>query len=116
MPSSPDCIFCKIWRAEIPAETLFHDADILAIKDIHPKAPVHILIIPRRHLPSVAELEPGDASLIGEMVLRAARLAEELEIDQAGYRLVFNTRHHSGQEVDHIHLHLIGGKPLGTMA
>ncbi|MBI4426806.1 MAG: histidine triad nucleotide-binding protein [Candidatus Kerfeldbacteria bacterium] len=113
---NPDCLFCKIAAKELPATVVYEDDAMVAFKDIKPVAPVHVLIVPRKHAPSVAELAPGDTLLVGEMIRRAQQLAEELGIADRGYRLVFNVRKHAGQVVDHIHLHLIGGQALGRMA
>lgn len=116
MAPSPDCLFCKIAAKELPASVVYEDDQLMAFKDINPVAPVHLLIVPRQHLPSVAELTLDDAPLIGLMIHRAQQLAEEHGIADRGYRLVFNVRQHAGQVVDHIHLHLIGGQSLGRMA
>ncbi len=111
-----DCIFCQIANKKSPAELEYEDDEIVAFRDINPKAPVHILIVPKRHIASVTELLPGDALLVGDMVLVAKRLAEEKGISEDGYRLVINAGKHSGQVVDHLHLHLLGGKILGPIA
>ena len=106
------CIFCQIIAKKIPAEIVFEDEDILAFKDASPIAPVHILIIPRRHIESVTDLEEADDLLIGKMVGRAKKLAEEVDISRDGYRLLFRVGSYGGQEVPHIHLHLIGGAKM----
>lgn len=111
-----DCLFCKISSGQIPTEFVYEDDEIAAFPDISPKAKVHILIVPKKHIESVADLKEDDALLVGKMVLVAKKLAEEKGISESGYRLVFNTRKDSGQIVDHIHLHLLGGGPLGGMA
>ncbi len=112
-----NCVFCKIAGGEIPSTPLYRDDEVMVIADIQPKAPVHLLIIPISHQPpSIADLEPGDEGLVGRMVWRAKVMAEERGIAENGYRLVFNIRTHGGQEVDHLHLHLLGGQPLGLMA
>lgn len=110
-----DCLFCKITRKEIPAKIRFENENFIAFDDINPKAPIHILLIPKKHLPSVAALEDSDQDLIGKMILTAKKIAEENEISN-GFRLVFNSGPDSGQEVDHIHLHILGGKKLGDLA
>jgi len=116
VPETSSCIFCKLAQREIPSQPVFEDDQLLAFPDLHPKAPVHLLIIPKKHvLTSVAEMLPEHQILIGRMVWVAKQLAEQRGIATAGYRLVFNTRSHAGQEVDHIHLHLLGGQPLGGM-
>lgn len=106
------CLFCKIITKEIPAEIVFEDEDVLAFKDIHPLAPVHILVIPKKHIASINDSRPDDASLLGKLIVVAADIAQKLEIAEDGYKLLFRTGKNGGQEVPHIHLHLIGGAPL----
>ena len=106
------CLFCKIGNHEIPATILFEDEDLLAFADIQPVAPTHVLIIPRRHLASLDETQPDDAALLGKLVLAAARVARERHL-AAGWRLVANTGAGAGQSVHHLHLHVLGGRPLG---
>lgn len=116
LPKDPNCLFCKIVAHEIPSTTIFEDEELYVFPDIHPKAPVHLLIIPKEHiLRSVAEMEASHTELLGRMIYRAKIVAEQHGIDADGYRLVFNVRHHAGQEVDHIHLHMLGGQPLGPL-
>lgn len=110
-----DCLFCKIVAGSVPATRMYEDDEVSAFADIHPVAPVHVLLVPRQHIPSVAELKPEDEALVARLVSRAKTLAEELGIADQGYRLVFNVRHNAGQIVDHLHLHLIGGKKLGPL-
>lgn len=105
-------IFTKIIQKEIPAEIVFEDRDILAFKDIHPVAPVHILIIPKKEIASINNLEDEDGALIGKMVLVARNIAQDLKISVNGYKLLFRVGEYGGQEVAHIHLHLIGGARL----
>ncbi|TKJ41837.1 histidine triad nucleotide-binding protein [candidate division LCP-89 bacterium B3_LCP] len=105
-----DCIFCNITKGAIPADILHRDDDVMAFKDINPKAPVHILIIPIKHIETVLDLSDEDNALIGKMVMVANQLAEKEGIDENGFRLVFNCREHGGQEVYHLHLHLMGGR------
>jgi histidine triad (HIT) family protein len=107
-----DCIFCKIAQKEIPAETLFESDNVIAFKDVNPIAPVHVLVIPKKHIKSVVELQEEDASLMGEIILSAKKIAEDLGISQNGYKLLIRVGKYGGQEVDHLHLHLIGGAPL----
>lgn len=117
MPNNPDCIFCSIAAGRIPAEVRFDDGEFMAFPDIKPLAPVHLLIIPKDHLMrSVAEMEPGQEAILGRMLTVAKNLAEKEGIAEHGYRLVFNVRRHAGQEVDHVHLHVLGGQPLGPLA
>lgn len=112
---NPDCLFCKIAAGSVSATRMYQDDEVVAFADIHPVAPVHILLVPRQHIPSVAELKPENGVLVSKIVWRAKKLAEELGIADQGYRLVFNVRHNAGQIVDHLHLHLIGGKKLGPL-
>ena len=107
-----ECIFCKIIAKEIPAKVAYEDADMLAFHDIQPKAPVHIQVIPKRHIARVSEVAEKDSLLMGKMVLAANRLARELGIAEPGYRLVVNCNAAAGQSVYHLHLHLLGGRPM----
>lgn len=108
-----NCIFCKIAAGELGTQFLYESEEIVAFRDIHPRAPVHTLIIPRRHIPKVSALEPQDAELVGKMIIVAKELAEKEGLADRGYRLVFNCGPDSGQEVFHLHLHLLGGRRLG---
>jgi len=110
-----DCLFCKIATHKISSKIIYEDSKIIAFNDINPKAPIHILIIPKKHMESVSDLQNEDAVLVGKLLMKAAEIAKTKGIDKYGFRLIFNTGKHSGQEVDHIHLHLLGGKPLGPM-
>jgi histidine triad (HIT) family protein len=107
-----DCIFCKIAQKEIAAEIQFEDNEVIAFNDINPKAPIHILIIPKKHIPSVAELPENDGELALKLLLTAKKLAEEKGIAESGYRLQINVGREGGQIVPHLHLHLMGGKHL----
>ena len=107
------CIFCDIANKKSPAKILYEDDEILAFPDINPSAPVHILIIPKKHIKSANELEAENQVLLGKMILTAKKLAKENKIDQSGYRLVINTGKDGGQIIEHLHLHLLGGKKLG---
>lgn len=109
-----DCIFCKMVAKEIEPKIVFENERILAFYDINPHAPVHVLLIPKKHIPSLAEVTPEDQALLGELQVVAAQIAEELGIAESGYRIVSNCRADSGQEVPHLHYHLLGGKPLAT--
>ncbi|MBI2919180.1 MAG: histidine triad nucleotide-binding protein [Chloroflexi bacterium] len=109
-----DCVFCKIVSGEIKTELVHQDGDVVAFRDIHPRAPVHVLVVPRDHVPGVAEV-PGGHSLIGHMVAVANLLAKQEKVAGSGYRLVVNQGPDSGQEVRHLHMHLLGGKRLGPM-
>jgi histidine triad (HIT) family protein len=105
-------LFEKIANHEIPAKILHEDAELVAFYDINPQAPHHIVIIPRRAIPSINDVTARDAELVGKMVVLAGQLAERLGIAESGYRLVFNCGPDAGQTVDHIHLHLLGGRAM----
>ncbi len=107
-----DCIFCRISAGELPAEIVHSDNEIMAFRDINPVAPTHILIIPRKHIPSNREIQPGDEPLLGRLFVVARDLAVKEGIDAQGYRLILNTGDHGGQVVYHLHLHLIGGQAM----
>jgi histidine triad (HIT) family protein len=107
-----ECIFCKIIKKEIPAEIVYQNEEIMAFKDVEPKAPIHFLIIPKKHIPSVEDFKKEDRALIGELCLVARKLASEYKISGTGYRLIFNIGKDAGQTVNHLHLHLLGGKKL----
>lgn len=104
------CIFCRIVKREIDAEIVYEDDATIAFKDLQPQSPIHILIIPKRHIERIADITENDAPLMGTLVMAARRIAEEHGIDAGGYRLVFNCGRDAGQEVLHIHLHLLGGR------
>lgn len=106
------CIFCKIVNKEVPASVVYEDEDILAFKDVRPLAPVHILIIPKRHIESVDDFTDKDTMLAGKMVITAKKIAKDFDISPKGYKLLFRVGEWGGQEVPHIHLHLIGGAQL----
>ncbi len=106
------CLFCKIISREIPAKIVFEDKKILAFNDINPQAPVHILIIPKKHIAKISDLEESDKGIISEIIFRANKIAKEKEIIESGYRLIINNNKDAGQEVFHIHLHLLGGRKL----
>ncbi len=108
-----DCLFCRIVKKEIPAKIVYEDAKFLAFEDIRPQAPVHILIIPKDHFASLNETPAGAEALLGEMLLRAREIAREKRVASSGYRIVLNTARDSGQEVLHIHLHVLGGRRMG---
>ncbi len=108
-----DCLFCKIINKEIPAEVVYEDDKVLAFKDINPQAPFHCLIIPRKHIATLNDIADDECELVGHMIQTAGTIAKEQGFDQDGYRTVFNCNTHGGQTVYHIHLHLLGGKPMG---
>lgn len=103
-----DCIFCKISKKELPATLVHEDDDIIVFNDLHPKAPVHLLLVPRKHIDSVNRLCDDDVALIGRMVCLASQIAKNAGTGE-GYKLLFNVGRKGGQIVDHIHLHLMGG-------
>ena len=107
-----DCIFCKIAAGEIPSEPVYEDEAVIAIRDIAPQAPSHVLVLPRAHVDSLATL--ADAELAGGLIGAAREVARREGLD-AGWRLIVNTGEHGGQEVPHLHLHVLGGRPLGRM-
>jgi histidine triad (HIT) family protein len=107
-----DCLFCKIARKEIPADIVYEDDDVLAFRDIRPQAPVHVLVIPKRHIASLADLTQEDKDVMGHVTLVASRLARDLGVSE-GYRVVINCGKDAGQTVFHIHMHLLGGRSLG---
>jgi len=107
-----DCIFCKIVAGEVPGNIVYQDEDFLAFRDILPQAPTHVLIIPKTHITSVAELTDGQQKLAGRLIIIAKNLAEKEGIARKGYRLVINCGPEGGQLVPHLHLHLIGGRKL----
>jgi histidine triad (HIT) family protein len=107
-----ECIFCQIASGKIPSDTVYQDEEVIAFRDINPQAPVHLIIIPRRHIPSLAHLSEADSALMGHMVAIANQLAKGEGIADRGYRLAINCGEEGGQAVPHIHLHLVGGRGL----
>ena len=106
------CLFCRIIAGEIPGTVLYQDDRLVVLQDINPQAPLHALVIPRRHIATLNDLSAEDDGLVGEMVRRAALLAREKGVAEAGYRAVLNCNREAGQTVFHIHLHVIGGRPM----
>lgn len=106
------CIFCKIIKKEVPAEIVYEDKKVIAFKDIEPKFPIHLLIVPKKHIPSVNHLESQDKTLIGELFLVAQKIAKSQNVSKTGYRLSFNVGKDAGQTIYHLHLHLMGGEKL----
>lgn len=104
-----DCIFCKIAHGEAPSDFVYQGEDLVAFKDINPSAPVHILVVPKKHIRSINELNDEDGFLISEIFLTAKEIAKEQGIDQSGYKLIFNVEKGGGQFVFHLHLHILGG-------
>jgi histidine triad (HIT) family protein len=109
----PDCIFCKIARGEVPSKIVFEDDRLKAFHDMSPKAPVHVLLIPKEHVESIAHLKSDHRELAGDLLMTAREVAADLSL--TGYKLVFNVGRDGGQSVDHLHLHILGGWPKGTM-
>jgi len=111
-----DCIFCQIASGKIPSDIIYQDEELIAFRDIKPQAPVHLIIIPRKHIPSLDQLSQADSSLIGRMIAIANQLAKGEGIADKGYRLAINSGEEGGQLVPHLHLHLLGGRRLsGTL-
>lgn len=111
-----DCLFCKIINGEIPSQKVYEDEYVYAFNDISPTAPVHILIVPKKHISTINDIEDNDAELIGRIYLAAKKIAKEKGIAEDGYRVVTNCNSMAGQTVFHIHYHLIGGRELGWPA
>ncbi|MCB0090802.1 MAG: purine nucleoside phosphoramidase [Caldilineaceae bacterium] len=110
-----ETIFSKIIRREIPADIVYQDELVTAFRDINPQAPTHILIVPNKLIPTVADVSPDDEAALGRLFTAAARIAQEEGIADDGYRLIVNCKTHGGQEVYHLHMHLLGGRRLGRM-
>ena len=107
-----DCLFCKMVSGEITPDTVYEDDDILAFKDINPQAPLHVLIIPKAHIATVNDLSDANAATVGRLFLTAKQIAADNDLTDPGYRLVMNCNADAGQTVFHIHLHLLGGRPM----
>ena len=107
-----DCIFCKIISGEIPSKKIFEDGEFLAFHDLNPQAPLHFLVIPKKHIRNIMELEAGDSGLAGRLLFKAQELAKSSGCEEKGARFVINCKSHGGQTVDHLHLHVLGGRPL----
>ena len=109
---SDSCLFCRIAAGEIPADVIYQDDDVVAFRDIAPQAPLHLLIIPRKHIASLNEAQPEDAAVLGKLMTTASQLAESEGVAESGWRAVVNVGEGGGQTVFHVHLHLISGRPL----
>lgn len=109
-----DCLFCKIIKKEIPSTIVYEDEEILAFRDIKPVAPVHVLVIPKKHISSLANLEEQDEVIVGKIYGVINKIAKQEKIFESGFRVIVNCGEDGGQEVKHLHFHLIGGKKLGT--
>lgn len=107
-----DCLFCKIIKKEIPSKTVFENDQLFAIEDINPQAPVHLLILPKKHMATLLEVQEGDHNVMGAAFSVANQLAKSRKVDQTGFRLVINCGEGAGQSVFHIHFHLLGGRPM----
>tara|TARA_B110000438_G_scaffold1095_1_gene1075 strand:+ start:690 stop:1034 length:345 start_codon:yes stop_codon:yes gene_type:complete len=107
-----DCLFCKMIAGEIPCNIVYENESVFAFRDIDPKAPTHILLIPRKHIRSINELGESDQTLAGELLLIAKKIAKDEGIDESGFRTIFNTNSDGGQTVFHIHMHILGGRKM----
>ena len=107
-----DCLFCKIIEKEIPSDIVHQDDLVTVFKDINPVAPVHLLIVPNKHIPSVIEMESGDEDILGKLFSIAKKIAEEFDIHASGYRLIINNGADGRQEIPHLHMHLLGGAKM----
>jgi len=110
-----ECLFCKIAQKKVDSQVEYEDDEVVAFWDINPKAPFHLLIIPKKHITSVSQMSKDDTELVGKLIYTAKMLAEKKGIAREGYRLVFNNGRDSGQVVDHLHLHLLAGQAMGSM-
>lgn len=108
-----ECLFCRMAAGEIKPDTVYEDDEMLAFRDINPQAPLHVLVIPKRHIATSNDLAAEDAGLVGRLVLAARKIAADEGVDEAGYRLVINCNAGAGQSVFHVHVHLLGGRRLG---
>ncbi len=107
-----DCIFCKIVSGDIPADILYQDENVLAFRDLSPQAPLHFLVIPKKHISSINDIQSDDAELIGQLYLAAKTIAKQEGVDESGYRCVMNCNDDGGQTVHHIHLHVLGKRQM----
>ncbi len=108
-----DCIFCKISKGEIPSEKVYEDEEVLAFKDIHPAAPIHILVIPKKHIAKVTDIMPEDEALVGKMYTVINKIAKEQGFAEDGFRIIINCGRDAGQEVMHLHFHILAGTKMG---
>jgi histidine triad (HIT) family protein len=108
-----DCIFCRIIKKELPADVVYEDPSVVAFKDIHPQAPVHLLIVPRKHISRIMEIKPEDAGVVADIHKAIQALAQKNSVHETGFRIAVNNGPNAGQAVDHLHYHLIGGRKLG---
>ena len=108
-----DCIFCKIVKGEIPTNKVYEDEEFLAFPDLNPQAPLHLLVIPKKHIRNIMELDAGDTGLMGRLLFKAQELAKSNGCAENGARFVINCKSHGGQTVDHLHCHVLGGRFMG---
>jgi len=111
-----NCIFCQIANGKSPAEVEYEDSEVMGFWDIHPQAPVHIVIIPKKHISTIANITEADFNVLGRMFLAANEIAQKKNLSDSGYRLIINYGRNAGLVVEHLHMHLIGGKNLGGLA
>lgn len=111
--SNVDCVFCKIAEGVLPSTRVYEDDYVIAFRDLHPQAPTHVLVIPKRHIPGIAESDAEDGETLARIFIAANAVARDLGVAESGYRLVFNQGADAGQAVAHLHLHVLGGRPLG---
>ncbi len=104
-----DCLFCKIVKGDVPSTFLYEDDDLVVFRDINPAAPVHLLLVPKKHVRSINDIKDEDAAIISKLFFVARQMAKEQEVNETGYKLLFNVEKGGGQEIFHVHLHLIGG-------
>lgn len=109
-----DCIFCKIIKREIPSSIVYEDNEIIAFRDVNPQAPIHILVIPKKHISSLVDLKEEDEIVVGKIYTVINKIAEQEGIDKKGFRVIVNCGENGGQEVKHLHFHILGGKKLGV--
>lgn len=114
--TDPNCVFCKIIAGELPSRMVYTDDTVVVFKDIRPRMPVHLLVVPREHIPDLEAIEPRHEGILARLLLVAAKVAADEGLARRGYRLVLNDGADSGQEVFHIHLHVLGGRRMGPMA
>lgn len=107
-----DCIFCQIAEGKVPSKKVFEDDDVVVIEDLYPVAPVHLLIIPKKHIPTLVDITADDQALLGKIMLVAKQMADKTGISEKGFKAVFNVKQWGGQSIYHIHLHIVGGAPL----
>lgn len=115
MSATIDCLFCKIANRTQASDIVFENSELVAFRDSNPKASTHLLIVPKRHIPSLSSTGQDDSSLLGRLLFQVKLLAEQEGVDQSGYKVVINTGRHGGQVIDHLHIHLLGGEPIRAL-